>query len=311
MNVNRYFFICSCVILAFSLMNYSLGPAINKKVTWLWSSYDTNCNRISDTFIEKQKTTSMSLKTYRDYLFQISECKTKVAMYNMEYISFNFNLVLGFICLLVSIYSLQEKPIAKSNLIGIVCGIIGFIITLIYAILNGIVFTNYYEAGSPLKMESDGAVAEYVEDKGFRCLYYSDIGNIKAFTAKYSDYIKSQYNYDKELIDSYKNNEEKQKCLISKSYSYYIQYYDVDTCAKKEYLTFSGNYEKYYGNCTKLYLYDEDSNFLSRNYDKYRLGVRFLIVLLFSIFMLPCYLALTFFGLKLSSDSSSYTQMKS
>ena len=311
MNSNRYFFICSCVILSFSLLNYSLGPAINKKVFWDWSY--NNCGKINDDFMDAQKGSSLSLETYKDYLFRISECKTKVAMYNMEYASFIFNVIVGFVCVLISIYGFQEKPIPKSNFIGMGCGLLGFVLTFIYIILNGIVYTNYYEGkySTVNKMESDGSVLEYEENKGFKCLFYSDIGNKKSFIAKYSDYVKSQYNYDKDLIDSYEKDEAKKNCSIPRvveyNYRYYTIDYNVDTCSKKEYLTYDGYFELIAEYCKKLYL---KPDVLSDNYKKYNLGVRFLVVLMFSIFMLPCYCALVFFAFKLSSDASDYKPVK-
>jgi len=305
MNSNKYFFICSCVLFAFSLLNYSLGPVINGKVDWVWSSQ--NCGKISDDLIEDQRKPqySMTMETYKDYLFKISRCKNQVAMHCMEHISFIFNIAVSFICALLAIYIFQDKPIPKSNFIGMACGIIGFVLTLIYVILNGIVYTNYYDDKDLLKMKSDGSVLEYEENKGFKCYFYSDVGDKKAFIAKYSDYVKSQYNYDKALIDSYEN-EDKQRCSISTSSS--SQYfYDLETCSKRGYLTFSGNYELIAEYCKKVYL---KRDVLKKNYKNYNLGVRFLTVLLFSIFMLPCYCALVFFALKLSSNSSDYQPVK-
>ena len=252
------------------------------------------------------------MEQYKDYLFKISECKNKVAMYNMEYTSFIFNVIVGFVCVLIAIYGFQEKPIPKSNFIGMGCGLIGFTLTFVYVILNGIVYTNYYDYASVKKMESDGSVLEYVENKGYKCLYYSDIGDKKSFIAKYSDYVKSQYNYNKDLNDSYYNNEVIKNCTLPISFYYHYNYYyfsyDEDTCSKKEYLTYNGNFELIGEYCDKLYI---KQNSLNRDkYTLYNLGVRFLVVLIFSIFMLPCYCALIFFAFKLSSDPSDYTPVK-
>ena len=63
----------------------------------------------------------------------------------------------------------KKEFVSKTGLIGLGCGIIGFIFSFVYVILNGIVFTTY-GPGIP-KRDSDGAFAELKGNK-YDCFYY-------------------------------------------------------------------------------------------------------------------------------------------
>ena len=81
----------------------------------------------------------------------------------MEYTSFIFNVVIGFVCgLLGLLHQLGLKPqfISKTGLIGLGCGVIGFVLSFVYVIYNGIVYTNYYDNEFIYKMDRFGAFAE-------------------------------------------------------------------------------------------------------------------------------------------------------
>ena len=118
-------------------------------------------------------------------------------MYNMEYTSFVFNIVIGFIGVLIGLYGLQNEVIPKSGTVGMACGVVGLALTLVYVIFNIIVYTSYYDT-QYYKVDSDGAFAER-EGTRYKCYYFKEKEDIRALYAKYSDLIKSQYNYNKEL----------------------------------------------------------------------------------------------------------------
>ena len=85
-------------------------------------------------------------------------------------------------------------------------GIVGFILTLVYVIYNGVVYTNYYNSSSIYKVDGDGAFAEYDQKKGgYECFYYKK-DDYLAIYAKFCDLIKSQYNYDYDLTKSFIND---------------------------------------------------------------------------------------------------------
>jgi len=115
-----------------------------------------------------------------------------------------------------------------TGIIGLACGIIGFILTLIYIIYSGYIFTNngkgkYYDFLTPLstkkshyiggtiKLNKERAFAEWKDNK-YECLYYKE-DDEDSFYAKYNDLDKKQYNYHKdfELADS---NSEYKNCRI-------------------------------------------------------------------------------------------------
>ena len=83
--------------------------------------------------------------------------------------------------------------------------------------MNGIVYTTYYDRNVECdisncnynliyKRDSNGAFAELKNGK-YECFYYDSTFNEHAIIAKYSDLIQKQYNYDKDLIDSYNNHD--------------------------------------------------------------------------------------------------------
>ena len=300
MNYQKLFFIFSCIILIFSGVNYSIGPSINLSKYGADASYASlNCKKKSDDLerLKKKSYFKIALYEYEDYLYDIKQCRYVVGMFTMEYLSFNLNIVFGFIFLLVGFFSLQEAKIPMGNLISIICGIIGLLSTFTYVILSGTVFTQMYPEKSFYKRDSEGAFAEYEELKGYRCYYFSSVGDKRAFIAKYSDLIKSQYNYNKELRESFKD-EQKSKCSIKDFSSF------VTVCATEEYLKLT----YYYDNCKKLYLNDniEDKKYMPIIYDE---AIKFLCVLIICIFLLPCYIALIFFAFNLSKDDSGYSQL--
>lgn len=213
MSKGFFFFCCSSFILLLSAINISIGPIVSKKVGIdsrfgdYWGS--ANCEYWSDQYEEKMdEMSAISLKYEEEWTK--NECYRKKAMYNMEYASFIFNIVIGFVCgLLGLLHQLGLKPqfISKTGLIGLGCGVIGFILSFVYVIYNGIVYTNYYDNNNSIyKIDKFGAFAELNDDK-YKCYFFDEPGNKHSIIAKYSDLRKSQYNYDKELIDSYKSSE--------------------------------------------------------------------------------------------------------
>ena len=90
----------------------------------------------------------------------------------MEYTSFIFNIFISFVCVLLGLYGLQKETIPKTGYIGMGCGIVGLILTLVYVIYNGVVYTNYYNT-EIYKVDGDGAFAEYDQKNNrYECFYY-------------------------------------------------------------------------------------------------------------------------------------------
>ena len=287
MSPGANFFIASCAILIFSVINLSIGPSINNTTNVNWALL--NCEELEHKLDDlKRDNPDLPEAQINQLESSIRMCHNMKAMYNMEFTSFIFNIVIAFVCVLLGLYGLQKETIPKTGYIGIGCGVVGLILTLVYVILNGIVYTNYFFDGI-YKVDGDGAFAEYDQKiGGYECFYYKK-DDYLAIYAKFCDLIKSQYNYDYDLKKSFENDP-------AKSGSGCRQVYP-DDCILKDYIF--GNYTYNNKRCPKLY-YKK----LYTDYKNYDLSARFLTVLLLSIIILLCYCGLIFSGFMLSKDQS-------
>ena len=290
MTAGTRFLICSCVILIFTIINFGVGPAINKRAGVSLSYVD--CSYYSDLLDEYKKSNpspeDKTLKTYEDF---VTMCRRGKAMYHVEYTTFIFNIIISFICTLLGFYGLEKEMIIKTSRIGLLCGVTGFIMTFIYVILNGITYTSTLE-DTIYKLDSDGAYAKLDNiQKKYLCLFYEEGGSQYSIYAKFSDLIKSQYNYNKKLSDSFDNDPEHKNCLFS---SY------IKTCAQNQYLDLSVQTYTVDGEsreCTKLYckiLFTDNKN--------YDISARFLAALIFSIFSFIGFLILAYNSYLLSKE---------
>ena len=293
MNKVFVFFCCSCVILLFSIINLCIGPIINRRVysttistsagSTTGDSWGTlNCAYLSDQYDKKKKDGPIDDKVKKyQYEWKINECKRKKGMHDMEYTTFIFDIVIGFVCgLLGLLHYFELKPdfISKTGLIGLICGAIGFIFSFVYVILNGIVFTNYYDREF-IKRDGDGAFAEKTGTPGkYKCLYFDEKGNRYSLIAKYSDLINKQYTYKK---DRYKSIDTNCKVTTSSSSRTYI-----DECSDSD----DGIINSPAVNCDYLYAREIDENYYKDT------GDRFLTTLLLSLFVCFASIGLAIFG---------------
>ena len=161
------FLCCACCILLFTIINLSIAPLVNKKVVSTTIQTDENTS-------EEIKWATANCAKYKDLkddeddedkkkLIQseIDACERIKTMHDMEYTSFIFDIVIGFVCGLLGLFhlfELKKEFVPKTGLIGLVCGIVGFALSFVYVIFNGLVFTSKY-AGIR-ERESDGYFAE-------------------------------------------------------------------------------------------------------------------------------------------------------
>lgn len=291
------FFCCSCCILVLTIVNLSIGPIINHKTEM---SGTMNCAQLQDNYDDAKKGTLTDEQKKYSYEWYINRCKNGKAMHDMEYTSFIFDIVIGFVCGLIGLlhlFDLKKDFVSNTGLIGLICGAIGFVLTFVYVILNGIVYTSYYEERI-YKRDGDGVFAE-LEGNKYKCLYFDTKGNTHALIAKYSDLNKKQYNYNKDLLDSY-DTDEVDDCIISSNYNYIPGYGNVETygvstlCGNEEYFSSSSVSNKHHDNslCTKLYVdYSEDIGITNK--DK---SDRFLTTLILSLFVCLASIGLALFG---------------
>ena len=286
MGKGTLFFCCSCIILALTIVNLSIGPCISGKLFDNDESWGTlNCAAIKDEYDEQS---GLSKEQEKAYEVQIDRCDRRKAMYNMEYTSFIFDIVIGFICGLLGllhIFDVKKEFVSKTGLIGLICGVIGFVFTLVYIIFNGLVFTSNYSG--VIKTDENGVFAQYDSaNSEYKCLNYDDSGDTFSVYAKYSELNKKQYNYDKDLYKSYSSSP-KSDCIRSS---------EVENCETSATISHTSPDYDYYdsdGNtrpCPYLYA-DEQDEFTNQDiYD------RFLTALILSLVVCLANIGLALFG---------------
>ncbi len=288
MSKGLIFFCCSCAILLFTIINLSVGPIISGKVGYdenslgefYWGT--SNCAFYSDEY-ENQEKSNIDKDTLK-YNFQWpkDECIRKKAMHDMEYTSFIFNVIIGFVCGLLGLlhlFELKKEFVSKTGLIGLGCGIVGFIFSFVYVVLNGLVYTTYYNYNNGqyiYKRDSDGAFAEK-KGNDFECFYYQDSpNNNHALIAKYSDLIQKQYNYDKDLTETY--SAKTSGCRTSPT-----------VCNSEKIQSPNPSFD----NCQYLYVPNNQLIYTVTNKD---ISDRFLTTLLLSLFVCLANIGLAIFG---------------
>ena len=190
------FFCCACCILLLTIINLSIGPIINRKIT----NYGTrSCAYQKDLYDKAKEGTLTDAQKKYTYEWVINQCERRKAMGNMEYTSFIFDIAIGFVCGLLGLlhlFDLKKDFVSTTGLIGLGCGVVGFVLSFVYVILNGLVYTNYYDSGI-YKRDGNGAFAE-LEGNKYKCFYFDDdVLNTYSYFAKFSDLNKKQYNYNK------------------------------------------------------------------------------------------------------------------
>jgi len=228
MNNTLIFFCIASCLLAFSIIvvNTSISDSDWK---------DLNCKRYSD-FHDYTKEKGVAA-TKDEYLKLSKEgrnlCNRRKAMYGLGISSIVCDIVLGFFCAFLSFlhYLGVGKVYEKvTGIIGLASGIICFILTLVYVIYSGYIFTNDNDGmdititdltiakdyGDTLKLDKDGVFAKYDSDSGkFQCVYYDKDDESKLY-AKNNDLGKKRYNYNKDSIDS---NSKFNKCKYNEATS--------------------------------------------------------------------------------------------
>ena len=290
MGKGTIFFCCSCVIFVLTIVNLSIGPAINWKLEdddqdVYWGNL--NCAIYKDNYDKEKDQAGFTDEREKYWEVTIDKCERTKAMYNMEYTSFIFDIVIGFICSLLGllhIFEVKKDFVANTGLIGLICGVVGFVFSLVYIIFNGLVFTNNYSGVK--KTDENGAFAKLDDTTGdkFKCLDFDDSGNTLIVYAKFSELNKKQYNYDKDLHKAYEDSEIYSDCLDDSSY--YKQ------CGQGE--TFTVSSTKTYDSGAKPcpYLYVSEQGDIA-NQDLYD---RFLTTLILSLVVCLANIGLALFG---------------
>ena len=289
MNKTLFLIFSGCIVI-FSIICICSGPIINGVIPSSSSWKTGNCQMASDYYKELKKNSND-----KDQIEQAkkerNECNRKKTMYGLEYSSLIIDVICGFVCLILGLlhYFDIAKPFEKvTGIIGLSTGIIGFILTLVYVCYSGFIFTNDHST-NVYKTNDDLAFAQFVDGKGYKCLFYKDKDENSIY-AKYNDLGKKQYNYNKKKSQEYsEGTTELKKCTFSYSNSYPpspFSNYPSD-CKYNEY---------YYDTSIKHdgcdYFYIKPSDYISNKY----LFDRWTTTIIFSCFIIACDIGLAIFG---------------
>ena len=280
------FFCCACCILTLTIVNLSIGPIVSGTVRSFFSGNwgNLNCELDKDTWDAQDKAGDDDDTLKYQYKYPYDACIRKKGMHDMEYTAFIFDIVIGFICGLMGLlhlFDLKKDFVSNTGLIGLICGIVGFALTFVYVVFNGLVYTTVYLDNNPgiIKRDGDYAVAEK-DGNNFKCLYFDHEKNIYSKYAKISDLGKKQYNYDKDGLEDY-----------SKISSTCKDTSVAQQCVLKEILVPSAGA---YTGCEMIYLQSSEVNNLGiENKD---LSDRFLTTLILSLVVCLASIGLALFG---------------
>ena len=301
MNKTLIFLIISTCIVILSVAIIVVGPITNKVIGKDWGRL--NCDLLADQ-MKLLKNDITKLKKMKNL------CNRQKSFHDMEYTSFIINIILGFLCAdlaLIHYLGYGKDFEVKTGIIGLIAGIIGFVLTLVYVCYSGYIFTKdiaYLELdinqssdfimnNCIKKLYSNGASYQFVEDPdnspqgNFITEYENDRDDFSNYI-KYKDLGKSRYNYDSKYYKKYNNYDnnqpEENKCSI-------VQYKSQNSNADIP----SGLASKF-GDCE--YIYEEPIEKIN-NKDLFD---RWVSALILACFVLVSNLALAMFGLFLCSN---------
>ena len=296
MNTVLILLFISTGILVLSAITISLAPIINDISNMSYNSpKDLDCEIFSnhDEITKGNLALFQKLKTYKNI------CKRQKATHNLEYSSLIINAVLSFICAnfaLLSFFKEGENHRNKIGLIGLITGIIGFVLTLVYVCFSGYVFTHDVAYGiinmddiAGIGPNLDGGIAKLFSN-GAKYKYNGKkyITPYEANTEYNSKYIRykdlgdKQYNYDKDIYTKYvknipENSNTANGCNINNDYALRNSNTKINNC---DYL-----FAEPYNNSNNKYLYD-----------------RWVATLILSVFIIALHLILAIFGILVFVD---------
>ena len=152
MNKTLIFLIISTIIFVLSAVVICVAPIINNIEvqittsagikTWRPSDWRLlNCDILADQE-EKEGILLDDIQKFKKYK---NICYRQKTMFGLEYSAFIINVVLAFVCsylTLLHFLNIGKDFERKTGLIGIISGIIGFVMTLAYLCYSGYIFNN-------------------------------------------------------------------------------------------------------------------------------------------------------------------------
>ena len=298
MNKTLIFLCISCGIVIFTVIVINTGPVLKLNI----GESDKNCKILADLqeynddekIIQDKDEREKKVKSFKKAK---NKCNRDKAIYGLEYASVVLDVVLGFICALLSLLHYFEvgKSFQKyTGLIGCISGIICFIITFVYFVYSTYIFNNdspaidynsssgFVYENSDYKLNGDGAFAKK-DGNNYKCIEDYDAEKLDKFHVKYKDLGKKQYQYKKDSIDA---STEFGKCKID-----YPEIADLITFGC-EITTFSKP-----SDCDYLYIHFDDFS------NKYTFDL-WITSIIFDALVLVLTLGLIIFGFLLFKDSN-------
>jgi len=323
MNKALIFFCISCCLLVFSIIVICTGPIINDILGSASTWRTLNCQQYSDRrkYVEDKKLiTDDDVKDdFNKYMKKGQHlCERQKAFYGLEYAALISDLFFGVLCGLLSLlhyFGVGNYCQKVTGIIGLACGIIGFILTLVYIIYSGYIFTNdgpgksydpevglpssgsaisHYSSGI-IKLDKDRAFAEWKGNK-YECLYYEkDKDNEDSLYAKYNDLGKKQYNYHKDYEFS---NSELKSCYVNVESNHGASPPSPLPNPKS---VCDAPTTRILSTCKKLYYRNSGYSSLSYKYEY----DKWVTSIIFGCFIIALNIGLAIFGFLLFSDSSN------
>ena len=225
MNKNLFFLCFAAGVIVLSIICITIAPIINKHLSF----EDQNC-QLAQVSYERYKNRDVKFDDKAEKLKEeVSLCKRRNAMHDLEYTAFIIDIVLGFICSLLGLihYLDAGKNIEKySGLIGLICGVIITILTIIYVGFSADIFTNdiAYKP-SPFEIFSNlDSHRDQTNDVEYDP--FISIANVKTIKILYQNKAEKHWNGEKYIHD-YDESEAKKDYELK-----YIKYKDL---GKKQY----------------------------------------------------------------------------
>ena len=318
------FFCIASGILLFSIIVVNISPLDLLEESNSWPIYACSLYSDSIKYIEKG---SGSEEEKDKYIKPIKKnrdrCQRKKAMIGLYYTASNINIVAGGICALLGLLIiLKVGDVEKiTGLIGLGCGFVGFVLTLVYVIESGLVFNDIDDSYKP-RMDSDGSFAIWDNSKSsYICTHY-DKDNDEAVLRRYSDWGNKYLSYRKDV--NFAEEEKNYKYLddggcVETSFNIPINFNnlyppgypnnnygdilsfcqrlnDGEKLAKRDYYEDSSRNNKK-GECDKLFYVESD------DFEKKIIYDRWLTTLVLSCFIFLFNIGLAIFGFLLFNGS--------
>jgi hypothetical protein len=227
MNKTLIFLIISIALLVLSAIVICIAPLINNievkntymggTFSWKPSSWkNINCA----IFADKLNFDNIAVDDIQKMRKLKNLCYRQKAMYGLEHSAFIINAILSFVCAYLALLhylNVGKDFEKKTGLIGLISGVVGFILTLLYVCYSGYIFNNDIAYGilntasqnletprSLIKLYPNGAKYKLVGGKYILLAETENGDNVEY--VKYKDLGKKQYNYDSKFYEKYIEN---------------------------------------------------------------------------------------------------------